>query len=809
MTPSYAPESYIRPFASIGLADLKYVGGKNASLGELYNHLASAGVVVPDGFAVTAKVYWDFLDENKLREPIAKLLAGLNRQDFSNLKETGAAIRFLLLKGTLPPDAGKAIREAYMRMNAKAGRMASVAVRSSATAEDLPTASFAGQHESYLNVEGPEMLLESIRKCFVSLFNDRAIKYREDNGFPHLSVALSVGVQKMVRADLGSAGVIFTLEPETGFKDIVLVTGSWGLGENIVQGAINPDEFYVFKPSFRRGKKAIVRKRLGSKAKTMGYVDGATGTGTVNLDTPPDKQAEFVLLDKEIIQLTKWALAIEQHYKQPMDIEWAKDGMTGELYIVQARPETVQQRRSPYVSKEYRLTAKGKVLAEGSAIGGKIVSGTARILHDASQSDKLQPGDVLVTEITNPDWDVIMKRASAIVTNRGGRTSHAAIVARELGIAAVVGATDATQKIRDGQEVTVCCSQGEKGVIYEGRLAWNEKAYDYRNIRQPETHPLLITADPDQAFRLSFLPSAGVGLMRLEFAISNSIRIHPMALVKYKELKDPAARAEIAALTRQYPDKEQYFVEKLAEAVATMACAFYPREVIVRMSDFKTNEYANLIGGKQFEPQEENPMIGFRGASRYYDDRYREGFRLECEAMRHVRNEMGLENVKLMIPFCRTVAEGKKVLATMAASGLRRGENGLEIYVMAEIPSNVVLADKFAAIFDGFSIGSNDLTQLTLGIDRDNATISHLFNEKDDAAKALIAQLIAQAKQAGVHVGLCGQAPSDFPDYAKFLVECGIESISFNPDALIKGIENMLLAESQLQKKPSASALIA
>ncbi len=808
MTTSPSPDVYIRTFSSVGLADLKIVGGKNASLGEMFTQLAAAGVRVPNGFAITAQAYWDFLDQNQLREPVGKLLVGLNRQNFSNLKEIGAAIRALLQRASLPPAVVKSIRDAYAQMTAKAGQPVCVAVRSSATAEDLPTASFAGQHESYLNVAGPETLLASVAKCFVSLFNDRAIKYREDNAFPHLSVGLSVGVQEMVRADLGAAGVIFTLEPETGFTDIVLITGSWGLGENIVQGAINPDEFYVFKPTFRKGKSAIVRRRLGSKAKTMGYAQGIAGTGTVNCDTPPERQVEYVLADQEILLLTKWALTIEEHYHQPMDIEWAKDGITGQLFIVQARPETVQQSRSPYVSKDFRLTSTGKVLAEGSAIGGRIVSGIARILHDASQSDKLLPGDVLVTEITNPDWDVIMKRASAIVTNRGGRTSHAAIVARELGLAAVVGATDATQKIRDGQVVTICCSQGEKGVIYDGKLTWEEKAYDYRNIPQPHTHPMLITADPDQAFRLSFLPSAGVGLMRLEFAISDAIRIHPMALVKFKTMKDAVAKAEIAALTRQFPDKERFFVEKLAEAVATTACAFYPRPVIVRMSDFKTNEYANLIGGREFEPLEENPMIGFRGASRYYDDRYREGFRLECEAIRFVRNEMGLSNVKLMIPFCRTVVEGKKVVATMADYGLRQGENGLEIYVMAEIPSNIILAEQFAAVFNGFSIGSNDLTQLTLGIDRDNATISHLFNEKDEAAKTLIAQLITKAKRAGVPVGLCGQAPSDFPDYAKFLVGCGIDSISFNSDALIKGIQNMLLAEAELRKAPPVPVLV-
>lgn len=802
-------EKLIIPLKDCSLNDVPLVGGKNASLGEMIRSLGEKGIRVPEGFAITVNAYWEFIHENKVFDAVQDKLFALDRKDFSNLKETGAAIRAILEELPLPERVSDAIRESYGAMCEKWKGNVDVAVRSSATAEDLPGASFAGQHESYLNISGIDLLLLAVRKCFVSLFTDRAIKYREDNGFPHMKVGLSVGVQKMVRSDLASSGVIFTLDPESGFKDVVLITGAWGLGENIVQGTISPDEFYVFKPTFVKGKNAIVQKKLGTKAKMLVYaqeVDHEPGRVTCNLETPPAKREQFCIDDDEINTLAAWAMLIEMHYKQPMDIEWAKDGLTGDLYIVQARPETVQQRRNPYVRKDYTLTEKGKVIVTGNAIGGKIVSGVARILHSPAESDKLQPGEILVTGITNPDWDPIMKKAGAIVTDRGGRTSHASIVARELGLAAVVGTNEGTQKIRDGQQITVSCATGKTGSIYEGALKWKEEEQDLRNIPVPAAAPLLILADPDNAFPLSFLPAKGVGLMRLEFAISNSIRVHPMALVNYDTLADADAKKEIERLTHLYPDKKKYFVEQLARAVAMVACAFYPREVIVRMSDFKTNEYANLIGGKAFEPKEENPMIGFRGASRYYHERYREGFRLECEAMKMVRDEMGLDNVKLMIPFCRTVEEGKKVVDLMAAHGLVRGENKLEIYVMAEIPSNILLAEEFAKIFDGFSIGSNDLTQLTLGIDRDNSIISPLFNEKDEAAKQLIASLIQKAKKAGVKVGLCGQAPSDFPEYAQFLISEGINSISFNPDALLQGIENMNKAEAASGKKKTRPA---
>ncbi len=613
-----------------------------------------------------------------------------------------------------------------------------------------------------------------------------------------MQVALSVGIQKMVRSDLGSSGVAFTLEPESGFRDIVLISAIWGLGENSVQGAVNPDEYYVFKPTFKEGKKAIVSKKLGSKAKTMIYsshTDHQLGLNVLNTDTSEEKQRQYVLNEEQINTLAQWCIVIEGHYATPMDIEWARDGITGELFIVQARPETVHKQAKLLTHKEYKLKEKGKVVASGSAIGSKISSGVARIILSPDESDKLQPGEIVVTEATNPDWDPILKKAAAIVTDKGGRTSHASIVARELGITAVVGTGNATKEIKDGEVITISCAEGEIGKVYDGKLKWEEKDIDFGNIKMPETKPMFILADPDRAFELAAYPNQGIGLVRLEFIITNTIQIHPMALVKFNELKDIKVKKVIEKITHSYADKKQYFIDKLAEGVATIAAAFYPKDVIVRMSDFKTNEYANLIGGKEFEPREENPMIGFRGASRYYDPRYKEGFLLECEAMKMVRNEMGLTNVKLMIPFCRTLEEGQNVIAAMAEGGLKRGENGLEVYVMAEIPSNVILAEGFAKIFDGFSIGSNDLTQLTLGIDRDNAVISHLFNEKNEAAKQLITMLINKAKKAGVKVGLCGQAPSDFPEYAQFLVQQGIDSISFNPDALLNGIENINRAE--------------
>lgn len=780
-------------FSEVGIGDVGKVGGKNASLGEMLKHFRPLGINIPEGFATTADAFWYFMRENNLEKPVFECLSALDIKEFSNLNAVSLQAKKMVLNSKLPADLDKEIREHYRRLSEHAGRQVDVAVRSSATAEDLPEASFAGQHESFLNIRGEDAVVDAVRRCYASLFNARAIKYRVDNGFDHHSVALSAGIQYMVRSDLSSSGVIFSIEPETGFRNVIVITGCWGLGENIVQGAVTPDEFHVFKPSVGKHPKSIISRKIGSKLKTMTYAE--QGSGIVNLDTPVDKQNSWTLNDTEIETLADWALKIEEHYKMPMDIEWAKDGLTGHLFIVQARPETVHGQKDPMLQKQYSLKLKGEVLAKGNAVGTGITAGRARKLNNPSESDLLQPGEILITDITNPDWDPVMKKAAAIITNKGGRTSHAAIVARELGALAIVGAAGATEQIQDGALITVDNSQGKIGIIYSGKLEWEEKELDFRNIRMPETKPMLILADPDKAYKYSFYPSEGVGLMRMEFVVNNVIRIHPMALVHFDELNDQAVKDEIEAITFQYPDKKTYFIDQLSQAIGTIAAAFYPREVIVRMSDFKSNEYADLIGGKQFEEPEENPMIGFRGASRYYNERYRDGFKLECEAMKVVRNEMGLENVKLMIPFCRTVEEGERVVALMEEFGLKRGDRGLEIYVMAEIPSNVILAEDFAKVFDGFSIGSNDLTQLTLGIDRDSAIISNIFNENNPAVKQMIASVLDTARRCGTKIGLCGQAPSDDPAFAAFLVSHGINSISFNPDALLRGIENMNQAE--------------
>jgi pyruvate, water dikinase len=792
-------DQYILPFSEIRNKDVSVVGGKNASLGEMLSVLSPKGINIPDGFATTADAFRYFLQSNHLEAALQSLLDELDTSTFSNLNEIGTKAKALVLHASMPDDLRAVIVEHYRQMCRKFGRELDVAVRSSATAEDLPTASFAGQHDSFLNRKGDEDVVLAVQQCFASLFNSRAIKYRHDNGFEHMKVYLSVGVQVMIRSDLSSAGVCFSIDPESGFDQVISITGCWGLGENIVQGAVNPDEFYVFKPTLKAGKHAIISKRLGAKANTLIYAkDAKDGVSLLNVDTPDEKRKQWVLSDEEITTIAQWSYTIEEHYKCPMDIEWAKDGITNRLFIVQARPETVHSLAEQQHITEYSLKEKSTVLVRGSAVGSGIATGRARILMSPKEVDKLQEGEVLITDITNPDWDPILKKAAAIVTNKGGRTSHAAIVAREVGAVAVVGTIDATEKIKDGQLVTVCCSTGKTGLVYDGTLEWDEKVIDFEKIKMPETAPMLILGDPDKAFRLSFYPNKGVGLMRLEFIINSSIKVHPMALVKFDELEDENAKSEIEKLTDGYADKKQYFVDKLAQAVATIAAAFYPKDVIVRMSDFKTNEYANLLGGKQFEPKEENPMIGFRGASRYYNERYRDGFKLECEAMKFVRAEMGLTNVKLMIPFCRTVEEGKKVVQLMESYGLKRGDNGLEIYVMAEIPSNVILAKEFAQVFDGFSIGSNDLTQLTLGLDRDSAIISELFDENNQAVKTMIANVIKAAKESKVKIGLCGQAPSDDPSFAAFLVEQGIDSISFNSDALIKGIENMVNAEENV-----------
>ncbi len=793
---------YTRTFGEIGIADVERVGGKNSSLGEMFNHLASKGVSVPNGFATTAFAFEKFLSRNNLHSRLHELMYKLDKTNFSNLKEIGAEARKLILSAEMPNDIERSIINGYKTLCGK--NYFEVAVRSSATAEDLPEASFAGQHESYLNIKGEQELLNAVHKCFASLYTDRAIKYREDNGFAHERVALSAGIQKMVRSDKACAGIGFTLEPESGFPDIIHLSGVWGLGENIVQGSVTPDEFFIFKPTLRQNKQAIIQKKLGDKLKTMIYAPAEDKLNdTLNIDTPKEKQDQFVLSNEEILKLAKWCVIIEEHYQKPMDIEWAKDGITGEMFIVQARPETVHSGKNLYHSTEYELKEKKEPLTEGEAIGAKIAIGIARLLQSPKDADKLNKGEIIVTNVTSPDWDPILKKAAAIVTNKGGRTSHASIVARELGVPAVVGTGNATDKIKDGDLITVSCCEGKTGYIYQGKLAYKKVEHDFSKITKPaSTEVMLIVADPDKAFQLSFYPNDGVGLMRIEFIITHFIKAHPMALVKFDELKDENTRKEIEELTHHYPNKEKFFTDKLAQGIATIAAAFYPKDVIVRMSDFKSNEYANLVGGKQFEPIEENPMLGFRGASRYYSPLYKPGFKLECEAIKQVRNEMGLTNVRVMIPFCRTPEEGEKVINTMKEFGLDRANDpALEIYVMAEIPSNVLLAHEFAKLFDGFSIGSNDLTQLTLGIDRDSSLVANLFDEKNSAALMMIATMISKAKDLGIKIGLCGQAPSDFPEFAQFLVENGIDSISFNADALLKGIENITRVEQILKNK--------
>lgn len=795
--------TYIKTYEELTNQDVAEVGGKNASLGEMISQLGPKGIHIPTGFATTAQAYWDFLDHNGLREELSKLLGELDKDKFSNLKKIGEKARKLIMNGEWPEEVEEAIRKAYQELEEREESLSSVAVRSSATAEDLPEASFAGQHDSFLNMQGANESLEACKKCFASLFTDRAIKYREHNGFNHMKVALSAGVQKMVRADKACAGVGFTIAPESGFEQVVFLTGNWGLGENVVQGSVNADEFYIFKPALKKGLKSIISKKLGTKKQMMVYSSGK-GKGQedqniTNKKTTKEQQNKFVLTDEEVITLAVWGIEIEEHYGHPMDIEWAKDGEDGLLYIVQARPETVHSGKEKSTLKKYSLNKgeEAKVLTTGNGIGDKIAKGTARILSSPDQSDKLKEGDVLITEMTNPDWDTVMKKASAIITNSGGRTSHAAIVARELGAVAIVGSEDATETIKDGQEITVSCAEGRTGKVYEGLLDWEEEEIDFSKFEEPKTEVMLILGEPDSAFQYCSYPVKGVGLMRLEFIINNAIQIHPLALLHYDELKDKDAKKQIDTLTAQYEDKREYFIENLSQAVATISAAFYPRDVIVRMSDFKSNEYADLIGGQEFEPDEENPMLGYRGASRYYSEEYREGFRMECEAMKIVRDKMGLTNVKLMIPFCRTVEEGKKVINLMGEFGLKQGWNELEIYVMCEIPSNVLLAEQFAEVFDGFSIGSNDLTQLTLGLDRDSALVSDLFSEQNEAAKEMIRLAIGRAKKKGTKIGLCGQAPSDFPEFAQFLVKEGIDSISFNPDAIAKGIQNILKAEGK------------
>ena len=780
---------FIKRFADITIKDIPTVGGKTASLGEMFRELAPQGVKVPDGFAITADAYRYFLRENALDKRIDALLEGLDTRDIDALRRCGSAIREEILSTALPTDLETEILSGYDEL-CVSSKTFDVAVRSSATAEDLPDASFAGAQQTFLNVEGHSALLEACRRCFASLFTDRAISYRVDKGFDHHKVALSIAVQRMVRADLGASGVMFTIDTETGFRDVVLVDAAYGLGENVVQGSVNPDEYYVFKPTLKTGFRPILQKTMGSKEFKLVYDTG--GKMVKNVPVPLADQQRFVMSDDEILALARWACLIEEHYSKvkgaptPMDIEWAKDGNTGELFIVQARPETVESRKDRDVLETYRLKERGRVLVAGRSVGSKIATGPVRVIKNADHLREFQQGEVLVTDKTDPDWEPIMKKAAAIVTNRGGRTCHAAIVSRELGLAAAVGTERGTELLKDGQEVTVSCAEGDVGFVYEGKLPFDVEKTNVKGLTRPRTQIMMNVGNPQEAFGFSFIPNDGVGLAREEFIVSNYVRVHPLALIDYGKIENAETKAKIDKLTIGYEDKAQFFVDKLAQGVAMIAAAFYPKDVIVRLSDFKTNEYADLIGGREYEPVEENPMLGFRGASRYYNPRYQAGFALECRAMKKVRDEMGLKNVKLMVPFCRTVEEGRKVIAEMAKHGLRRGEDGLEIYVMCEIPSNVILAEEFAEIFDGFSIGSNDLTQLILGVDRDSEIVAGIFDERNPAVKKMIAEVIAVCRSKGRKIGICGQAPSDYPEFAQFLVEQKIDSISLTPDTVVK-----------------------
>lgn len=783
---------YILWFDEIGIGDIDLVGGKNASLGEMYCNLKKKKVPVPSGFAITAAAYRHVLEESGALEALKKLFKGLNHKDPKNLASVGEKARKIILSCEIPADLSQEILHAYHRLSSQYHQKhTDVAVRSSATSEDLPTASFAGQQETYLNISGDKELLLACKKCFASLFTNRAIAYRCEQKIDHLTSYLSIGVQKMVRSDLASAGVIFTLDTETGFPDVVYVTGSYGLGESVVQGAVNPDGFFVFKPTLKEGYKSIIDKAIGNKASKIVYTKSKKSP-VKKVATPLKERNKFCLNDEEILQLSKWAVAIEEHYSKkhgrwtPMDIEWAKDGKTGKLYIVQARPETVESRKNRNILEEYHLLEKSSVITTGKSVGNKIARGTAKIIKSPKDIGQFKAGDILVTEMTDPDWVPIMRIAAAIVTNRGGRTSHAAIVSRELGLPCIVGTNNATEVIKEGQSITVDCSEGEHGVVYRGLLKFKVDTIDASKVPKTKTKIMLNVSYPDEAFSLGLLPSDGVGLAREEFIVSEYISIHPMALLNFEKVKDAATRKKINELTVGYKDKSQYFVDKLAMGVAMIAAAFYPRDVILRFSDFKTNEYVNLIGGKYFEPKEENPMIGWRGASRYYKEGYKEGFALECKAIKKVREEFGLTNLKVMIPVCRTVEEGKKVLQVMKKNGLVQGKNGLEVYVMCEIPSNVILADQFCDIFDGFSIGSNDLTQMTLGVDRDSELVADIYDERNEAVKRMVEHVIAIAKARKRKIGICGDAPSTYPEFAEFLVDCGINSISLAPDALVK-----------------------
>ena len=798
-------QSSIAWFDSIGIDDVGRVGGKNASLGEMYQRLAGQGVRVPNGFATTADAYRAFLCHNHLDERIAELLSGWDRADVDDLATRSKAIRSLILAGELPDQFVAEVTEAYRALSADAGVDAvDVAVRSSATAEDLPEASFAGQQETFLMIHGDADVLDAIRRCFASLFTSRAINYRQDMGVDQLDVALSVGVQRMVRADLASSGVIFTLDTDSGFDGVVYVTGAWGLGENIVQGRVIPDAFFVHKDRLRNGFRPLVGRRLGEKELTMRY--DAQSNRIRNDNTSVAERSRFCVSDDEVLDLARWALVVEDYYSElrgqptPMDLEWAKDGRTGELFIVQARPETVHSRKiGGSTSSIHRLTERSEVLLRGLAVGDRIASGRLRRIDDTKEMNKLQQGEILLTEITDPDWEPILKRAAAVVTERGGRTSHAAIVARELGIPAIVGAGADARKLTDGTTVTVCCAEGDVGVVYDGELAWDVEEFDLATLPETATDIMVNLGDPSFAYQHALLPTAGIGLARMEFIFASHVRVHPLALTRYDRL-DAATQREVDAIVTGYDDPTEYLVDKVALGVGTLAAAFWPRPVILRFSDFKTNEYASLVGGRDFEPAEPNPMLGWRGASRYYHPDYRDGFELEIRAVRRVREDFGLTNLKVMIPFCRTPEEGRQVVEVLREGGLIQGVDGLEIYVMAEIPSNVLEAEAFAEIFDGFSIGSNDLTQLVLGVDRDSESVAVLFDEQEAAVERACSMVIAAAHESGRKIGICGQGPSDHPEFAAFLVEQGIDSISVTPDALARTIARVAEAEAALAR---------
>ncbi|MDD2651915.1 MAG: phosphoenolpyruvate synthase [Sulfurimonas sp.] len=777
---------YIRFFNELSIGDISIVGGKNASLGEMYQNLTPKGVAVPNGFATTSDAYWLLLEQNGIKDKIAHILSDLDINDTGNLQKRGLEVRTLILNAHLPKVLADELLEAYKTLSNEYGSQnIDVAVRSSGTAEDLPDASFAGQQETFLNVSSDKELLACVLKCFASLFTDRAISYRTSRGFDHFKVALSVGVQKMVRSDISSSGIMFTIDTESGSENLILINSIWGLGENVVSGRVNADEFFLFKPTLKNGITTILKRSLGSKKEKMLY-DAASRT--LNIQTTQEEQNRFSITDDEAVTLAKQAVAIEEHYGRPMDIEWAKDGNDGKLYIVQARPETVMSKQNKSItSQKYSLSAKGaKILTSGRAIGEKIGSGEVCIINDTSEFARFKEGNVLVADTTNPDWEPVMKKAAAVVTNRGSRTCHAAIVAREIGVPAVVGCVDATAILQDGQKVTVSCADGDEGHVYEGELEYAIKTIDMSQLQPTKTKLFVNVGNPAEAFGFAQMPNDGVGLARMEFIMNNSINAHPMALIDMRKGKSVQDEEQIRSFMTPYSDTKEFFLQKISEGVGMIAAAFYPKPVIIRTSDFKSNEYRGMRGGFDYEAQEENPMIGFRGASRYYDESYREAFEWECEALKRVREEMGLDNMKIMIPFVRTPEEGKKVIAVMREKGLVQGEKGLEIYAMCEIPANVILADKFLEVFDGYSIGSNDLTQLTLGVDRESAKIAHIFDERNEAVKRMLQMAIEACKTRGKYIGICGQAPSDYPEITEFLVQNGIDSISLNPDSLFK-----------------------